>query len=70
MKEKINWHSHPLTLKTKITESYKTTQNVRRFFNLQMGREVKLGREFMLWLHANKGKTLEQVIKKFKKFNP
>ncbi len=66
MKEKINWHCHPLTLETKITESYKTTQNVRRFFNSQMGREIKLGREFMLWLHSNKGITLEDALKELR----
>lgn len=66
MKEKINWHSHPLTLKTKITNTYKTTQNVRRFFNTQIGKEVKLGREFMIWMHASAGKTLEDAVKELK----
>nr|WP_204248132.1 DUF6434 domain-containing protein [Kiloniella spongiae] len=36
--ENINWHSSQLTRETPITESYKHTQNVRRFMKSQCGR--------------------------------
>ena len=58
----IDWHKEPLTLQTKITSSYKTTQNIRRFFKQHAGTEVHFSRAFMQWMKTNTGKTLEEAI--------
>jgi hypothetical protein len=62
----INWHSEPLTLETKITRSYKTTQNVRRFFKAHTDEEIHFSREFMAWMKSNVGKTLQEAIENYK----
>jgi Domain of unknown function (DUF6434) len=63
----INWHSHPLTNDTVITKSFKMTQNVRRFFAAQLGHEVKFKRDFLLWMKASSGITLEEAVEKYRK---
>jgi hypothetical protein len=65
-KTEINWHSHPLTLDTVITDSYKTTQNVRRFFKGQLDRDIKFTRDMYAWLHNNVGKTLAEAVDEYK----
>ncbi|MFA0125496.1 DUF6434 domain-containing protein, partial [Vibrio sp. 10N.261.48.A2] len=35
--EKVDWHKNHIDENTIITESYKTTQNVRRYFKSQFG---------------------------------
>jgi hypothetical protein len=65
----INWHSDKLTVHTVITESYKTTQNVRRFFKGETGNEVRFNREFREWMHRAIGKTLGHAIEEFRTRN-
>ncbi len=69
--QQINWHSHPLTLDTRISKSYKTTQNVRRFFKAQLSCEIKFNHDMYTWLHseANIGKTRAEAIEEFKRRN-
>lgn len=55
---KFDWHKEDLTPHTVITDSYKNTQNVRRFFKSQLGDSFKFNIEFMAWMKANTGKTL------------
>ncbi|WP_421782023.1 DUF6434 domain-containing protein [Kiloniella litopenaei] len=59
--ENINWHSATLTRETPITESYKHTQNVRRFMKLQCGEHFKFNRDFMSWIKNGTPKTLGDV---------
>lgn len=54
----FNWHSEPLTPQTLITASYMNTQNVRRFFEAEIGPRFSFNIAFMAWIKANIGKTL------------
>jgi hypothetical protein len=54
----FDWHSAPLRPETVITDSYRNTQNVRRFFKDQLGETFSFSIPFMEWLKANTGKTL------------
>ncbi len=69
MKNEIDWHKDPLTIRTKITGNYKNTQNVRRFFKSQVGKEIHFSREFMMWMKANTGKSLGDAVAEYKKQN-
>lgn len=55
---KFDWHSETLTKHTVITDSYKNTQNVRRFFKSAVGGHFKFNIAFMEWMKSNTGKTL------------
>ena len=65
----LDWHSAILSLHTKISGSYKTTQNVRRFFQQHIGKEIHFSREFMAWMRANTGKSLGEAIEYYRKLN-
>lgn len=54
----FDWHSETLTKETVITDSYRNTQNVRRFFKAQLGDRFKFSIAFMDWMKSNTGKTL------------
>ncbi|EGR2744413.1 hypothetical protein DLH97_24670 [Vibrio parahaemolyticus] len=41
-----------------ITDSYKTTQNVRRYFKSKFGEKFKLARELMNWISNARGLTM------------
>lgn len=55
---KFDWHSSKLTKNTVITDSYKNTQNVRRFFQSNFDAKFKFNISLMDWIKANVGKTL------------
>lgn len=55
---KFDWHATDLTAETVITDNYKNTQNVRRFFKAHADPNFKFNISFMEWLKANVGKTL------------
>ncbi|MCY6382660.1 DUF6434 domain-containing protein [Hoeflea prorocentri] len=57
-KSKFDWHSEALTHETVITDSYKNTQNVRRFFKSAVGDQFKFNIAFMEWMKSNTGRTL------------
>lgn len=62
----FDWHSEPLTRETPLTNSYKNTQNVRRFFQEQLGESFKFNIEFMAWMKANEGKTLSDACDEYR----
>ena len=72
-RSKFDWHSADLSSVTVITDSYKNTQNVRRFFKQAVGPQFKFNIAFMEWMKSNEGKTLGdacaayQAIKKQEK---
>ena len=55
---RFDWHREPLNRQTEITDSYKNTQNVRRFFKAAVGDDFKFNIAFMEWMRSNAGKTL------------
>ncbi|MGR3511852.1 MAG: DUF6434 domain-containing protein [Paracoccaceae bacterium] len=60
-KSKFDWHSEPLTPETVITDSYKNSQNVRRFFKAELGEGFKFNIAFMEWMRSNTGSTLAEA---------
>lgn len=59
---RFDWQSAPLTRDTVLTDSYKNTQNVRRFFAAELGDGFKFNIAFMDWLKVNAGRTLAEAI--------
>ena len=57
-RSKFDWHTETLSAETVITNSYKNTQNVRRFFKAHINETFKFNIEFMEWIKKNNGKTL------------
>ena len=65
-KSKFDWKNAPLLLSTEITDNYKNTENVRSFFEKEIGKSFKFNVKFMNWMKVNIGKTLGEAIKKWK----
>lgn len=59
---RFDWHSEDLSPETVITDSYKNTQNVRRFFRTYAGENFKFNIAFMAWMKSNVGKTLGDAV--------
>jgi len=60
--EKFDWHSDKISNSTRIDNSYRNTQNVRRFFKSKCGVHFKFDRSFMLWMKENEGKTMGDAV--------
>lgn len=54
----FDWHSAQLTPETPLTDNYRNSQNVRRFFKQHLGPRFAFSIPFMAWLTENTGKTL------------
>ena len=50
-----------------ITSSYKSTDNVRRFFRAQCGYHFKFARSFTAWIRNNVGKTMGDAVVEWKR---
>lgn len=61
----FDWHSADLGLQTVITDSYKNSQNVRRFFKRHLGDGFSFNIRFMAWMRENTGKTLQDAITEY-----
>ncbi|WP_342071402.1 DUF6434 domain-containing protein [Yoonia algicola] len=62
----FDWHSDPLTGDTRITANYRTTQNMRRFMRAHIP-DFTFSRDFMAWIRANEGITLDAVVTEAKR---
>ena len=60
--EKFDWHCNKISDTTHINESYKSTQNVRRYFKSRCGDHFKFDRSFMAWMKENSGKTMGDAV--------
>jgi hypothetical protein len=67
MKPAFDWHSARLSLNTRITDDYRSTQNVRRFFKSQLGDDFRFTVEFMNWMKTNPGKTLKTAVREWRR---
>lgn len=56
--DKVDWHKNHIDDSTLITDSYKTTQNVRRYFKAKFGDAFKFDRDFMRWMKHATGLTM------------
>ncbi|PKF80345.1 hypothetical protein CW749_07195 [Vibrio sp. vnigr-6D03] len=63
--EKVDWHSNNIEDTTVITDTYKTTQNVRRYFKSKFGEEFKFDRSFMHWMQEATGRTMEDACQEW-----
>ncbi len=63
---KFDWHSEPLSPDTVITDSYRNSQNVRRFFRSKLGEGFKFNIEFMGWMKSNVGRTLDDACDEYR----
>jgi hypothetical protein len=63
----IDWHREPLSLERRITDSYASTQNVRRFFRAHIGNHFRFTVDFMVWMRRNAGMSLRAAIREWKR---
>ena len=62
----FDWHAADLDDTTPLTDSYRNTQNVRRYFKSRLGNKFSFNIEFMAWLKANTGKTLADACAEYR----
>jgi hypothetical protein len=65
----FDWHRDRITRGRLITETYRNTQNVRRFFKAYCGSSFKFDRSFIAWLKDGKRKTMGDAIDEWRKRN-
>ncbi|MEM6685258.1 MAG: DUF6434 domain-containing protein [Bacteroidota bacterium] len=63
---KFNWAKATLTLETEITDNVSFGPNFRRFMKSQIGAKFSCHSDFMDWVKANTGKTLEDAVTTWK----
>jgi Domain of unknown function (DUF6434)/SAP domain-containing new25 len=61
----FDWSKEPLTLKTKITDSYRNGPHVRKFFIEHCGVGFHFSIPFMQWMKENVGKNLKTSVKEW-----
>lgn len=61
-KSKFDWSKEALTVATVITDSYRNTQNMRRFMQANAAEYFAFSNEFMAWMRTAEGKTLQQAV--------
>ena len=64
-----DWHKDAIDRDTPVTESYKSTQRVRRFLVSQCGEGFKFDRSFMDWIKNGDPKTMGDVADEWKRRN-
>lgn len=65
--KQVDWHKNHIDDSTLITDSYKTTQNVRRYFKSKFGDHFKFDRDFMLWMKTATGLTMGDASQEWAK---
>ena len=58
---RFDWHTDPIDRGTPVTDSYKSSQRVRRFLKAQCGPKFKFDRAFMAWIKDGNLKTMGAV---------
>lgn len=62
---KFDWNNETLSLDTVITDSYKNTENVRKFFIENIGNHFSVNVLFIKWTKENIGASLKDAIKEW-----
>lgn len=65
-KSKFDWHAATLTDDTRVTDNYRTTQNMRRYMTRHIP-GFTFSRPFMAWIRDNEGVTLADVVAEAKR---
>ena len=55
------WHGGSISRETEVDQSYKNTQNVRRFLVSQCGPNFKFDRDFIAWIRNGVNKNMGDV---------
>lgn len=63
----FDWNHANLSEDTIITDNYKNTENVRRFFLTCIGKHFRFNVAFMNWMKTNIGKTLGDATAEWKR---
>jgi Domain of unknown function (DUF6434) len=63
----FDWHYSTLASHTIIQPGCRNTQNVRRFFEAEIGDSFKYDRAFMTWMLDNCGKTLGDAVDEWRR---
>lgn len=58
---KFDWHADSITRATRVDETYRNTQNVRRFLTRECGETFSLDRAFMAWIKNGELKSMGEV---------
>jgi hypothetical protein len=58
---KFDWHKDRITDETPVTDTYRNTQNVRRFMIEACGPGFRFDQDFMAWVKDGESKTMGQV---------
>ncbi|HAW23570.1 MAG TPA: hypothetical protein DCX38_09410 [Pseudomonas sp.] len=58
---KFDWHKDRITDETPVTDTYRNTQNVRRFMIEACGPGFRFDQDFMAWVKDGISKTMGQV---------
>lgn len=66
-KSTFDWANEKVTLQTVITDNYKNSENVRRFFIEEIGSHFSFNVIFMKWIKDNIGKNLGDAIEEWQK---
>ena len=62
---KFNWAKAELDLQTPITDNVSFGPNFRKFMKREIGDSFYCHSDFMAWVKANSGKTLEEAVQKW-----
>ena len=63
----FDWHGGTIARTSMIDQSYKNTQNVRRFLLLECGPAFKFDRALMAWIRDGAPKTIGDVADEWKR---
>jgi hypothetical protein len=61
----FNWSKEPLTLETKITDSYRNGPHVRKFFIEHCRADFHFSIPFMQWMKQSVGRNLKSAVKEW-----
>jgi Domain of unknown function (DUF6434)/SAP domain-containing new25 len=65
----FDWSKEPLSLRTRITDSYRNGPNVRKFFIENCGAKFHFSIPFMKWMKENESKILKDAINEWKRLD-
>lgn len=61
MTHEFDWHRDPIDRQTPLTDSYRHTQNVRRFLKRECGPDFHFSRDLMAWIKEGHPKTMGDI---------